>query len=117
MIRISSYFKFLLFTVLFFFIAINFSSAQSNLQDNTNKKIEEMMKKMTNKLLLTDVQNKKIESILKDYFSGIKNNSTESEDIKKLRSDSETKIINILDSKQKMKYGIIKDEWWQLASE
>jgi len=114
--RMSSYLKFLVFVILFSFIATSFSFTQEKLQDNTNKKIEEMIQKITTKLLLSDLQKDKVKLILQDYFKGLQNISSETDDLKKLQADSELKILNIFDSRQKMKFDIIKDEWWDLAS-
>lgn len=101
----------------FFFVASNFSMAQESLSNNTMKKIDQMTEKLTNKLLLSEVQTNKIKSLLEDYFKGLQKLSGDGNNLSELRQNSETKILNIFDSKQKMKYDIIKKEWWELASQ
>lgn len=117
MIKKNIYLKIVFVTVLFFFVVANFSVAQENLNDNAIKKIDQMTEKLTNKLLLSEVQTNKIKSLLKDYFKGLQKFSGDGDKLSELRQNSETKILNILDYKQKMKYDIIKKEWWGLASQ
>jgi len=106
-----------IFSILFFFTVANFSSAQETQQNNDTKKINEMMQKLTNKLLLTDTQKDKIKSVLEEYFNGKQKLTADGKKLTELQNTSENKIIGLLDSKQKMKYSIIKEEWWNLASE
>jgi len=109
--------KILFILILFFFTANCFSVARGNLQDNTVKRINEMTEKITSKILLTDAQKDKVKLILADYFTKLQNPTGDGNKLTELRNSSETKIIAILDSKQKMKFEIIKDEWWGLASQ
>ena len=95
----------------------SFLAAQETQQTNDSKKINEMMEKLTNKLLLTENQKDKIKSVLEEYFNGRHNLSDDGKKLAELQTTSENKIINLLDSKQKMKYSIIKQEWWSLASQ
>ena len=107
----------LIFSILFFFIVTNLSVAQETQQSDNTKKINEMMEKLTNKLLLTDTQKDKIKSVLVEYFSGKQKLNGNSKNLSELQNSSENKIVSLLDSKQKMKYSIIKEEWWGLASQ
>ena len=117
MIKKNIYLKIVFVTVLFFFVVANFSVAQENLNDNAIKKIDQMTEKLTNKLLLSEVQTNKMKSLLEDYFKGLQKFSGDGDKLSELLQNSETKILNILDYKQKMKYDIIKKEWWGLASQ
>ena len=73
-----------------------------------NKEITDKAQKVSvrlqQKLLLTDVQTAKIKSLIIDNFSQIKENKT---------SIIETKVISILNDKQKEKFTIIKKDWLQ----
>ena len=107
----------LIFSILFTLIMTSFLIAQEAQQNNNSKKINEMMVKMTNKLLLTDIQKDKIKSVLEEYFSGRQKLTDDGKKLAGLQNTSEKRILNLLDSKQKMKYSIIKEEWWALASQ
>ena len=88
---------------------------QGNLQDSNNVKVNEMTDKLVKKLLLTDVQKSSVKSILEEYFQGIQNLSVQGSSVKEVRLKAEKKILNLLDAKQKMKFEIIKEDWWALA--
>ena len=87
------------FAILFFvFIFIFSANAQS-----TSKVNDDLTLKLQQKILLTPKQADQIKIILNDYF----NAPTEEK-----RSATESKIESLLDAKQKMKYSIIKKDWW-----
>ena len=109
--------KILIFSILFILIMTSFLKAQGTQQNNSSKKINEMMVKLTNKLLLTNTQKDKIKSVLEEYFNGRQTLTDNGKKLAELQNTSENKIVNLLDSKQKMKYSIIKEEWWALASQ
>lgn len=71
-----------------------------------NKEITDKAQKVSvrlqQKLLLTDDQTAKIKSLIIDNFSQIKANKT---------SVIETKVVSLLNDKQKNKFNIIKKEW------
>ena len=73
-----------------------------------NKEITDKAQKVSvrlqQKLLLTDDQTSKIKSLIIDNFSQIKENKT---------SVIETKVVSLLNDKQKEKFNIIKKEWLQ----
>ena len=75
-------------------------------QDNKeiNDKAQKVSARLQQKLLLTDDQTSKIKILIIDNFSQIKENKT---------SVIETKIISLLNDKQKEKFIIIKKDWLQ----
>ena len=75
-------------------------------QDNKgiNDKAQKVSARLQQKLLLTDDQTSKIKILIIDNFSQIKENKT---------GVIETKIIGLLNDKQKEKFNIIKKEWLQ----
>lgn len=75
-------------------------------QDNKEitDKAQKVSVRLQQKLLLTDVQTAKIKSLIIDNFSQIKENKT---------TVIETKVISLLNDKQKDKFNIIKKDWLQ----
>jgi hypothetical protein len=75
-------------------------------QDNKeiNDKAQKVSARLQQKLLLTDDQTSKIKILIIDNFSQIKENKT---------ATIETKIISLLNDKQKEKFIIIKKDWLQ----
>ena len=69
-----------------------------------NDKAQKVSARLQQKLLLTDDQTSKIKILIIDNFSQIKENKT---------AAMETKIISLLNDKQKEKFIIIKKEWLQ----
>ena len=67
-------------------------------------KAQKVSVRLQQKLLLTDDQTSKIKSLVIDNFSQIKENKT---------TVIETKIISLLNDKQKEKFNIIKKDWLQ----
>ena len=106
----------LLNTLFFLIFFASFSIfAQDEGSNNTNSKIEEMTDKLNKKLQLTDEQKIDVQIILQKYFDGVQNKSGNSEEALKLKNVADEKIQNLFDSKQKMKFNIISDDWWALA--
>jgi hypothetical protein len=89
--------------------------AKSSLQDNGNAKVNEMTAKLVKKLLLTKNQEEKVKNILVEYFKGLENISGNGSMEEKVRKIADAKIENLLDSKQKMKFDIIREDWWALT--
>jgi hypothetical protein len=83
----------------YFFTCTSVLNAQS-----TDKTIDDLVERLQNKVLLTDKQANDIKSSLTDYF----NNTTEEN-----RASLQTVVESSLNEKQKMKYDIIKDDWWK----
>ena len=70
-----------------------------------NKLAESYAVKLQQKILLSDVQTSKIKSFLSSFVKG---DISAGENIKSLQAQ----IENVLDKKQKAKYQIIRNEWW-----
>jgi hypothetical protein len=92
-------------------------SAESTLQDKGNAKINEMTTKLVKKLLLTKIQEEEVKNILIEYFKGLENISGNGSIEEKVRKIADTKIENLLDDKQKMKFDIIREDWWALTKQ
>ena len=92
-------------------------SAESTLQDNSNAKVNEMTNKLVKKLLLTKDQEVEVKNILNEYFKGLENISGNGSIEKKVRKIADAKIENLLDNKQKMKFDIIREDWWDLTKQ
>jgi len=88
----------ILILILAFFIASLTAYAQTK-----NQAAEDMSVKLQQKVLLTKDQTDKVKNILADYF----NNANQS-----TLASSKKSIEGILDKKQKAKYEIIKNDWW-----
>ena len=109
----------LLAAILFLIIAPAGVSQTSQNQQSEAKQINKMVEKLKAKLLLNDTQVKSLETILEEYFSEVSkltNSPSGKGEIKPLRDAADTKISKLLDSRQKMKFSIIHDEWWNLAT-
>lgn len=89
----------ILFSLLVFLFSAN---AQSN-----SKVTDDLVIKLQQKVLLTQKQADEIKAFLRDYFI----NPSEEK-----RNALETKIEALLDGKQKMKYNIVKNDWWESIS-
>jgi archaellum component FlaG (FlaF/FlaG flagellin family) len=87
---------------LFIFLAVIFlaGSVLANAQDARQQTISGMVNKLQQKVLLTADQKSQIISII---------NSDDSENL----SNSRSRIEGLLDERQKVKYDIIKDDWWR----
>ena len=81
---------------------------KTQLQDD--KKITEIASILTQKVLLNTDQESKVINILSDLQ---KNISSKPENKDGLIKDAQSKIENLLDKKQKMKYDIIKNDLWK----
>ena len=73
-------------------------------QDNKviTEKVQKAVVRLQQKLILSDDQTAKIKVIVIDNYSQVKENKT---------AVLETKIISLLNEKQKEKFTIIKKEW------
>jgi len=103
-----------------FFILISTTilcSAETILQDNGNAKINEMTTKLVKKLLLTKNQEEDVRNILIEYFEGLEDISGNGSLEEKVRKIADAKIEDLLDNKQKMKFDIIREDWWALTKQ
>lgn len=87
----------------------------------TNEEINDLSSKLAMKILLNDSQKSSTESILKTYSAEMKKIGSDSEESLKnkeeLKSSLSSKIKDLLDSKQKMKYNVLEKEWWASVDE
>ncbi len=79
--------------------------------------IESLVSKLQKKVLLTDSQKKSIQSVLSNYSDELiklQSGKDESKYSSKqhLLNEFSEKINSLLDEKQKMKFEIIKKDWW-----
>jgi hypothetical protein len=88
-------------------LSTNIQSAQRDSSNSTKStKIAKVMaEKLQQKILLSDSQTAKVETAIAAYLN--LNVTTENETKKTLN-----KIESLLDTRQKAKYEIIKDDWW-----
>ena len=98
---------------LFSFVLI----AQTDTLKLSADEIESLVDKIGVKLLLNDNQKNELSEILLSYSTELKKlklegNDSENEKIK-LIENLDSKIEALLDAKQKMKYEILKKEWWE----
>jgi hypothetical protein len=89
-----------IFLILFLGVAVLHAQGNKEITDKAQK----VSVRLQQKLLLTDDQTAKIKSIIIDNFNQIKDNKT---------NVIETKVISLLNDKQKEKFNIIKKEWLQ----
>lgn len=103
-----------LFILIIFFASFSLI-AQEKSSKSENSKVNEMTEKLNQKLILSDKQIDQVKSILHDYFTGLQTTSGNGKEAAKLQSTADEKIQILFDKKQKMKFGIISDDWWALA--
>jgi hypothetical protein len=89
------------------FSSINIFS-NTLLQDD--KKINEFASILKQKVLLSSDQETKVINILSNLY---KNISTKPENKNGFIKEAQSKIESLLDNKQKMKYDIIKNDFWK----
>ena len=95
------------FVLMIVFSSINILG-ETQLQDD--KRITEIASILTQKVLLTTDQESKVINILSELKNGI---SSKPENKSELIKSAQSKIENLLDKKQKMKYDIIKNDLWK----
>lgn len=77
-------------------------------QDKSNS-VKELVSTLKQKVLLNDDQTSSVEKVLSDLIS----KSKTAEDKNSLVEDAKKKVESYLDKRQKMKYDIIKNDWWK----
>lgn len=87
-----------IFFILFFGVMILHAQDSKEI----NSKVEKATQKLQQKLILSDEQTAKIKVLVIDNYSQVKENKT---------SVLETKIVSLLNDKQKEKFIIIKKDW------
>ncbi|GBD88791.1 hypothetical protein BMS3Abin03_02733 [bacterium BMS3Abin03] len=112
--------KMLLLVIVYvsFFSAINPAQNVSG-QDARKITVNKMSDKLQNKLLLSEKQKNSVKNILNEYFSEaakLSGSQNAHQNQMQLKNNANEKIIKLLDRKQKMKFEIVKDDWWALAN-
>lgn len=90
----------------FLFFASSFTLYAQVEEKSNDELVKSMTDNLKQKILLTDDQTTKVRTILSDYVS---NKNATAADL----TSAQQKLENLLDSKQKMKYNILKNEWWK----
>jgi hypothetical protein len=120
---LQSQFQLYFFITLLTLLTLSFSArAQINAGCNLdNVEISFVVTKLQNKVLLNDLQVTFVKQVLQKYSDDVaklnkpavqsSNNSTR----QKLVSDTNLQIESVLDSRQKMKFDILENEWWELV--
>ena len=104
------------FSIIFFVCAAIF--AQTDMKSNlTDEEINDLTSKIAMKLLLNDSQRSAVSGLLKTYGSELQKITAGSGEIRykdkqDLISSINSQIEALLDSKQKMKYDVLKQDWW-----
>jgi len=83
----------------------------------TDEEINDLTSKLSLKLLLNDTQTSSVKNLLNTYRTELEkiNSNTGVSSYKNqqdLESSINSQIETLLDSKQKMKYDVIQDDWW-----
>uniref|UniRef100_A0A832G2G3 Uncharacterized protein n=1 Tax=Ignavibacterium album TaxID=591197 RepID=A0A832G2G3_9BACT len=94
---------------LVFTLALQFTNIVAQ---EKNESVDNLVSTLKQKVLLNDDQTTSIEKVLTDLVS----KSKTVEDKNPLIQDAQKKVESYLDRKQKMKYDIIKNEWWKQVS-
>ncbi len=103
--RLSKYFFMIL---LIMSVGVNNIASKTVLQDD--KTIKEFTSTLKQKVLLSNDQETKILNIMTEMQNNI---SSKPENKSEYVKTAQTKVESLLDSKQKMKYDIIKNDFWK----
>ncbi len=119
---VYSQFQLYFFITLLSLLLLSFSTrAQINAGGNLdNAEISFVVTKLQNKVLLNDSQVTFVKQLLQKYsvdLAKYHNSEPSSKNTTKqnLLNDTNQQIESVLDSRQKMKYEIIENEWWALV--
>jgi len=120
-----SYLKIFRLTAVIYFLLAFLSTGNSYSQDSKTTSLDgdeiaELTSKFSKKILLSGGQNNQVITLLKDYskqqdaIRGTNSNTVPDDNkMKQLVTSTNEQIINLLDEKQKMKFEIIKEDWWK----
>ena len=92
--------------------------AQTDMKSNlTDDEINDLSSKLAMKLLLNESQKSAVSGLLKTYGSELQKITAGSGEIRyrdkqELISSINSQVESLLDSKQKMKYNVLKKDWW-----
>jgi hypothetical protein len=89
-----------IFVILFLGVAVVYGQSSKDITDKAQK----VSSRLQMKLLLTDDQAAKVKNLIIENYSQIKDNKT---------TALETKVISLLNDKQKEKFNIVKKDWLQ----
>ena len=105
------------FLLLFGFVAVY--AQNGNKSKLTNEEINELSSKLAMKLLLNDSQKSSVKNLLITYSDEIEkiNGGSKYKNKQELVSSLNSKIISLLDPKQKMKFNVLEKEWWASVDE
>lgn len=98
---------FLIIMLIMLFGSLNILSSTMNQND---KKIKEFTSTLKQKVLLSNDQEAKVLSIMSELQNSI---SSKPENKSEYVKSAQSKVESLLDSKQKMKYDIIKNDLWK----
>jgi signal recognition particle GTPase len=104
-------------TMIFLFSFVNLYAQSANSGKLDDSEIANLISKLQQKVLLTDSQANSVKNILNSYRTELismqsSNSNSKYSSKQQLINDTLSKIISLLDEKQKMKFDIIKDGWW-----
>lgn len=118
---VQSQFQIYFFIVVLTLLLLSFSArAQINTSGQLdNVEITFVVTKLQNKVLLNDTQVTFIKQVLQKYsveitkLQNLVQQSSQNSTRQKLVNDTNQQIESVLDGRQKMKYDIIENEWWE----
>ncbi|MDZ7623320.1 MAG: hypothetical protein U5J96_02590 [Ignavibacteriaceae bacterium] len=104
--------------IIFMLVSLMTLIAQTDMKSNlTDDEINDLTSKLAMKLLLNDSQKSAVSGLLKTYGSELQKITAGSGEIRykdkqELISSINSQVEALLDSKQKMKYDVLKKDWW-----
>lgn len=104
--------------IIFMLVSLMTLIAQTEIKSRlTDEEINDLTSKLAMKLLLDDSQKAAIAGLLKTYGSELQKITAGSGEIRykdkqELVSSINSQVESLLDSKQKMKYDVLKKDWW-----
>jgi len=104
--------------IIFMLVSLMTLIAQTEIKSRlTDEEISDLTSKLAMKLLLNDSQKSAVTGLLKTYGSELEKITAGSgeviyKDKQELISSINSQVESLLDSKQKMKYDVLKKEWW-----
>ena len=103
-------------TLLYFTNMQSQNKMQAGLSDD---EINQLSSNLAMKLLLNDSQTKSVEGLLKGFRSDLSQVMSASvvEAQNKIMAATNDKIVALLDSKQKMKFNVVGEDWWKTVLE
>ncbi len=110
-------FCFIIIILILFMLSFNVR-AQINSHQLDNDEVSTLVLKLKDKVLLNESQVALVKQFMQKYSTDLqkintatKGNNTKQEFVK----STNRQIISILDDRQKMKFEIVENEWWQLV--